>query len=243
MTAEPRTCPYCGMSMAADQRNCPDCGNPYPFDDESMPPPRSGPLRPQRPAAYPGGADEPFGPSAQPPVGRATRAPGTPSGSSGSSLLALAAQYRTALVLVAVLLLIVVVGYVLFTVVMSFFGERRPDPSVATPAAGPVIVPTLGGSPVPATSPSPGTGTMISPAASPSPAAAVRMKVANTEGQGANLRQRPSTTAPVLRTLAEGTVVEVIGNETTAEERTWRNVRDPAGTQTGWVASELLAPE
>ena len=68
------------------------------------------------------------------------------------------------------------------------------------------------------------------------------MKIANTEGQGANMRQRPSTTAPILRTLPEGTVVEVIGDETQAEGRAWRNVRDPGGA-TGWVAAELLGPE
>ena len=40
----------------------------------------------------------------------------------------------------------------------------------------------------------------------------------------------------------EGTVVEAIGSEQQAEGRSWRNVRDQAGA-TGWVASELLAPE
>jgi SH3-like domain-containing protein len=68
------------------------------------------------------------------------------------------------------------------------------------------------------------------------------LKVANTEGQGANMRQRPSTNAPVLRTLAEGTIVEAIGGETNAEGRAWRNVRDPGGA-TGYIAAELLIPE
>jgi SH3-like domain-containing protein len=68
------------------------------------------------------------------------------------------------------------------------------------------------------------------------------MQRAKPEGQGANPRQRPSTLAPVLRTLPEGTVVEAIGGEQNAENRMWRNVRDPGGA-TGWVASELLAPE
>lgn len=67
------------------------------------------------------------------------------------------------------------------------------------------------------------------------------MKIGNTEGQGANMRLRPSTTAPVVRTLAEGTVVEVIGNETNADGRNWRNIRD--GNSTGWVASDLLKAE
>jgi SH3-like domain-containing protein len=104
------------------------------------------------------------------------------------------------------------------------------------------------GSPVPGGSPSPapGGGTVIQPGASPSPGAAtaagVKLKVVNTEGQGANMRQRPSTTAPIVRTLPEGTSVEAIGDPTTAEGRAWRNVRDPNGA-TGWVATDLLAPE
>jgi hypothetical protein len=154
------------------------------------------------------------------------------------------------LILVGVLVAIVAVGYLLFRVGMSFFEAGRPDPtSIATAPAGPVLVPpTLSavGSPVPGASPSPVTGgTVISPSASPSPSAAaagVKMKIGNTEGQGANMRQRPSTTAPILRTLPESTVVEVIGGETNAEGRSWRNVRDPGGA-TGWVASDLLSPE
>jgi hypothetical protein len=224
MSDDQRKCPYCGMAMAADQRACPDCGNPYPFDDEAptldLPPPARGGRQ-----SGPAGAAPAAGPAAQ-----------------GS-------QYKTVLVLVGVLVLIVAVGYLLFRFGMSFFEAGRPDPSsLSTSTAGPVVVPpTLSapGSPQPGASPSPAPGgTVISPAASPSPSAApgVRMKIANTEGQGANMRQRPSTTAPVLRTLPEGTVVEVIGGETQAEGRAWRNIRDPGGA-TGWVAAELLGPE
>jgi hypothetical protein len=212
------------MAMAADQRACPDCGNPYPFDDDAptldMPPPT-------RPGRQAGGAG---------------------AGASGGAA-GFITQYKTVLVLIGVLVLIVAVGYLLFRIGMSFFEAGRPDPAaISTSPAGPVVVPpTLspGGSPVPGASPSPAAGgTVISPAASPSPSAVpgVKLKVANTEGQGANMRQRPSTTAPVLRTLSEGTVVEAIGGETNAEGRSWRNVRDPGGA-TGWVASELLVPE
>jgi hypothetical protein len=161
--------------------------------------------------------------------------------------MAALAPYRSVLVLVGVLVLIVLVGFLLFRFGMSFFEAGRPDPStLATSTAGPVVVPpTLAatGSPAAVASPSPGAGTVIAPAASPSPAATgARLKVANTEGQGANMRQRPSTTAPVLRTLPDGAVVESIGDEQQAEGRGWRNVRVEGGA-TGWVASELLAPE
>ena len=226
MSSEPRRCPFCNAVMAPGQRMCPnpDCGNPYPFDDErTAGPPPAGAAPTRNPRAARGGGRE---------------------GGGGGALASLA-PHRTILVLVGVLILIVLVGFLLFRFGMSFFEAGRPDPStLPTSTAGPVVVPptlAAGGSPVAGASPSP--GTVIAPAASPSPAASgVRMRIANTEGQGANMRQRPSTTAPVLRTLPDGTVVEVIGNEQNAEGRNWRNVRDPGGA-TGWVASELLAPE
>ena len=231
MSSEPRRCPFCNAVMTSGQRMCPnpECGNPYPFDDEqaaNLSPPAGGPTRPGRGEA--GGASR-----------RGTAA--------NSSPLGALAPHKTVLVLVGVLVLIVLVGFLLFRFGMSFFEAGRPDPStLPTSTAGPVVVPptlSANGSPVAGPSPSPGAGTVIGPPASPSPAAAgVRLKVANTEGQGANMRQRPSTTAPVLRTLPDGTVVEAIGGETNAESRNWRNVRDPNG-QTGWIASELLAPE
>lgn len=172
------------------------------------------------------------------PTGRPPRPTGP---SMGGGVPAALARYKTALVLVGVLIAIIVVGYLLFSVAMRYFETGRPDPGSlpnATPA--PVVVPGL---PSPGPSPSPSPGTVIQPSASPSPAAAgARMKIVNTDAQGANMRQRPSTTAPVLRTLPEGTVIEVIGGETNAEGRGWRNVRDPGGA-TGWVAAELLGPE
>jgi hypothetical protein len=214
--------------MTPGQRMCPnpECGNPYPFDDEpttNLPPP------------------------GEAPVSRRERA-GRREGAAAGGALGPLTQHKTILILVGLLVLIVVLGFLLFRFGMSFFESSRPDPStLATSTAGPVVVPPplpAAASPVPGASPSPGAGTVISPSASPSPSAAagVRMKIANTEGQGANMRQRPSTTAPVLRTLPEGTVVEAIGGEQNAENRMWRNVRDPGGA-TGWIASELLAPE
>lgn len=235
MSVEQRKCPYCGMGMAADQRACPDCGNPYPFDDEpatNLPPPD-----PTRQGGMAGGPSPRQGRS---PGGRTA---GAAVGASGA--LAALAPYRTWLILGGVVVLIVLVAYLLFRIGMSYFESGRPDPST-TPAAAttPIVPPAILPSPAAGASPSPAAGTTIGPGASPSPAAApgVRLKVANTEGQGANLRQRPSTTSPVLRTLPEGTVVEAIGGEQEAEDRKWRNVRDQGGA-TGWIASELLAPE
>lgn len=231
MSTEPRKCPYCGMAMSSDQRTCPDCGNPYPFDDESGGQQDGTRQMPQYSQPEPAQST---------PTGRPPRP--TNSGS-GGGLMAALAPHRTALVLVGVLIAIIVVGYLLFSVAMRYFESGRPEPGSlpnATPA--PVVVPSPA-VPSPGAGASPSPGTVIQPSASPSPGASgARMKILNTEDQGANMRQRPSTTAPVLRTLPEGTVVEVIGGETNAEGRGWRNVRD-AGGATGWVASELLGPE
>jgi hypothetical protein len=222
------------MAMTADQRICPDCGNPYPFDDEQAAAGEAPhPTRQMRGAA-------PTDPPGVLPTGRPPRGPSSGGGGAGGSFLAALAPYRTVLVLVGVLVVIVVVGYLLFSIAMRYFESGRPSPGAlpnATPA--PVLVPGL---PSPGPSPSPSTLIQPGPSPSPSPAAGAKMKIINTDSQGANMRQRPSTTAPVLRTLPEGTVVEVIGGETNAEGRGWRNVRDPGGA-TGWIASELLGPE
>lgn len=223
MSSQQRACPYCGTALASDQRTCPNprCGNPYPFDDE---------LPTLTDDDEPAVAEVP-----QRPVRGAAREPSV----AGTSAA------RTILILVGVLVLIVGVGYLLFRFGVSFLESGRPEPSaVATSTAGPVVVPPpLSASPSAGASPSPNGQAGAAAGASPSPALPVaRMKIGNTEGQGANMRQRPSTTAPVLRTLPESSVVEVIGGETNAEGRAWRNVRDQSGA-TGWVAAELLVPE
>src|SRR5215212_8229932 len=226
MSDEQLRCQNCGAPVAPGERRCPECGEPYGSDDDTNVLPRTEP---------------------PPRAGRAARPAGARPAASGP--LAALAPYKTVLLLVGVLVLIVAVGYMLFSVAMLFFQGARPpagDPAVTAPAA---VQPPLGAapaSPVPGASPSPiSGGTVIAPAASPSPspgAAGVRLKIVNTEGQGANMRQRASTTAPILKTLPEGSVVEGIGGEQTIEGRAWRNIRDPSGTL-GWVAAELLAPE
>jgi SH3-like domain-containing protein len=56
--------------------------------------------------------------------------------------------------------------------------------------------------------------------------------VANTDGQGVNLRAQPDSSATRLSALAEGARV-------TAEQHAWRHVFDGAGNQ-GWVADDYL---
>ena len=56
-----------------------------------------------------------------------------------------------------------------------------------------------------------------------------------TDGAGVNMRAAPSTSAPVITTVREGTPVEVIGEPVTSEGRAWQQIR--AGNREGWVVA------
>ena len=134
-----------------------------------------------------------------------------------------------------------------------------PAPTAIAPAPSPTLLPP----PKPISSPEPGIVISPSPLDSPSPSvpptrvpppdlnakpqasagssSAQRAKVANTEGQGANMRAEPSPTGQLLRTIKEGTELELIGEEREAGGRKWRNVRDPGDGTSGWIVSELLS--
>lgn len=134
-----------------------------------------------------------------------------------------------------------------------------PAPPPSTPEPSPTLLPA----PRPLSSPEPGAAaspvgspvsaaptvvpTRIPPpnlnAASPSGGASgERARVVNTEGQGANMRAEPSPAGTLVRTVREGTELELTGAEREAGGRRWRNVRDPAGGASGWIVSDLLEP-
>jgi len=68
-----------------------------------------------------------------------------------------------------------------------------------------------------------------------------RVRVANTGGTGVRLRVEPSLSARIAARLAEGTVLEIVGEDRTADGYTWRNVR-VAGDSRGWVAGNYVVP-
>lgn len=113
----------------------------------------------------------------------------------------------------------------------------QPSPTLLPPPK-PITSPDTAGSPA-AASPTP-----IPPpgaAASPTPAAPERVRVANTGGTGANMRTEPATTAALVRSLRDGTELDVIGPDRDADGRRWRNVRDRTDNSTsGWVVAEFL---
>lgn len=133
-----------------------------------------------------------------------------------------------------------------------------PAPPPPTPAPSPTLLPA----PKPFSSPEPGAA--ASPVGSPVSAAPTalptripppsvnpgappagsseRARVANTEGQGANMRAEPSPGGTLVRTVPEGAELELIGAEREGGGRIWRNVRDPESGSSGWIASDLLSP-
>lgn len=69
------------------------------------------------------------------------------------------------------------------------------------------------------------------------------VQVANTGGVGVKLRSNPQHSSSSIRTLPEGTVVQIIGPDQTNTDGTWANVRtlDENG-DIGWISRTYLAP-
>jgi hypothetical protein len=86
----------------------------------------------------------------------------------------------------------------------------------------------------PSAAPKPAEPSPAPPAAKPA-GEQVRVK------EGANLRERPGQAAPVVKTVPEGTILQVVGGDQPMDGMTWKNVRDESGAQ-GWMAAELLEP-
>ena len=117
---------------------------------------------------------------------------------------------------------------------------QRDDPNTVPPTLSPFVTPSAtaaSGSPPPGLALPSGSP---SPLPSPSPLAVGGYVIVATDGAGANMRTGPSTSAPVVTTLAEGTAVEVIGDPVTVEGRAWRQIR--AGGRDGWVVAVVARP-
>jgi len=139
-----------------------------------------------------------------------------------------------------------------------------PTPIIFIPTPGPGAKPSVPGAsaPTPPAIPSPGLqtpggDTIIGAAPTANPGLSVsptvvaqnpdadgdakKVKVKESDGTGANLRDKPGQASTVLKTLPEGTVLEVIGEDKQMDGKGWKNVKDDEG-KAGWVAAELLEP-
>jgi hypothetical protein len=82
---------------------------------------------------------------------------------------------------------------------------------------------------------------VVQPAATPSPTPLPeRLVVGNTNGDGVALRRTPNLNDRLVA-WQDGSVMEVIGPDTTGDGLTWRNVRDPKGN-TGYIPAQYLVP-
>ena len=103
-------------------------------------------------------------------------------------------------------------------------GNDRLVPA-APPTLAPVVV--LANTPMPA-----------SPSPLPSPPMVPTHIIVQTGGQPVNMRTGPSTAAPVITTLREGTLVEALGAPISAEGRSWQEIRNE--NRQGWVVAVVL---
>jgi Bacterial SH3 domain len=66
-----------------------------------------------------------------------------------------------------------------------------------------------------------------------------QFRVFNTGAEGLFLRPDHSSEGTPLKTLNDGAIVTVVGEDFSAPDRVWKHVRDAAGTE-GWVAAEYV---
>jgi hypothetical protein len=69
-----------------------------------------------------------------------------------------------------------------------------------------------------------------------------KAKVTGTGGTGLNVRAGAGTGHARVKTLPDGSVVEIIGGPTDANSFTWWQIRDETGA-TGWVVSRFLVAQ
>ena len=67
------------------------------------------------------------------------------------------------------------------------------------------------------------------------------VRIANTGGSGAFIRREARAGAPGIVAYRDGTVLKIVGAETIAESRVWRQVEDRQGNR-GWTPREYLDP-
>jgi|SRR4051794_35291391 len=124
-------------------------------------------------------------------------------------------------------------------------GRPAPTPEVVieAPTATATIAAVGPPSPTPEAAPQSAAPPSSSPAEVPQPAERPeRVRVVGAGAEGVNLRADPGTSGARLKGLFDGAELEVIGPDREADDRTWRNVRDPSDRTEGWVAAEFVNP-
>jgi len=110
-------------------------------------------------------------------------------------------------------------------------GESPPPTPTAAPTVAPTVAPTATRAAAAATA-------TPAPRPSPTPAAAAAAQtvyVGNTDGEGVYLRNTPAM-ADRLQAYADGTPLQIIGDDVDGDGQHWHHVRAPDGTE-GYVPS------
>ena len=68
-----------------------------------------------------------------------------------------------------------------------------------------------------------------------------QFQVSGTGAEGLFLRPDHNVENPPIKTLPEGTIVIIIGEDFSGPDRVWKHIRDPEGTE-GWAAADWLKP-
>ena len=66
-----------------------------------------------------------------------------------------------------------------------------------------------------------------------------QVQVSGTGSAGLYMRKEASRTAEIVRTLPDGTILQIVGANKTNGDLVWRNVRDADGNE-GWVAAAFV---
>lgn len=133
---------------------------------------------------------------------------------------------------------IILAGIVLF--MLSQAGSPEPLPSgrsATEPQSQPPIVLT----PLPeqpTVTPDPLTSTLTLTPTTPLNA---QLRVQGTGALGLFLRPEPNLNNTPIKTLPEGTIVTVVGEDSVQPDRVWKRVRDAEGAE-GWAAADYLVP-
>ena len=115
-------------------------------------------------------------------------------------------------------------------------GGRSILAGYASPTATPTVFTRPTFTPVPTATPTP----TPSPTPIPVPTELVVGGYARVV-DGVNFRPEPSTQSQLIRTLADGVVLEIVGGPQDAEGFTWWQLKDVDGS-IGWAAAQYLAP-
>lgn len=137
--------------------------------------------------------------------------------------------------LAAIVLVVFLIGIIYVTRMpknaTTPFGRPTAPANVAGAGTGSGTLP-------PIASPTPGVRLPTSTTVT-SPAGGAKFRVVNTGSEGLFLRPDHNTNQTPIKTLPDGSVVTIIGQDFSGPDRVWKRVRDAEGAE-GWVAADFL---